>query len=80
MKVYEKPQILIERFELSQNVAACDWDMNNSADKNTCFADGSDEFLPNLFISGNEGCKITEEMVQDYCITSATTGSATFNS
>ena len=80
MKKYEKPQILIERFELSQNVAACDWDMNNASDKYTCFGDGSDEGYENLFVSENSLCDITEDIIQEYCYTPAATGNATFNS
>ena len=31
MKVYEKPRVYIERFELSQHIAACAWDMTTRA-------------------------------------------------
>ena len=34
-KVYEKPQVYMERFELSQNVAVCDYQFNGK-DINTC--------------------------------------------
>ena len=34
-KVYEKPQVYMERFELSQNVAICDYQFNGK-DINNC--------------------------------------------
>lgn len=34
-KVYEKPQVYMERFELSQNVAVCDYKLA-SGDPNSC--------------------------------------------
>lgn len=54
-KVYEKPQIYMERIELSQNIALCDYqleqgDPNSCAIKNDRFdADGGD--LKGGFIS-----------------------------
>ena len=34
-KVYEKPQVYMERFELSQNIALCDWKLG-SGDPTSC--------------------------------------------
>lgn len=45
-KVYKKPMVYIEKFELSQNIAACGWDMNQET-KETCEAwgDTSEDFF-----------------------------------
>lgn len=37
MKKYVKPELFYESFELSQNIAACGWDLN-SADIDNCRA------------------------------------------
>lgn len=42
-KVYEKPQVYMERFELSQNVAVCDYKLA-SGDPNSCKIE-KDNFL-----------------------------------
>ena len=44
MKVYEKPRITIERFELSQHIAACAWDMTNQSDEYNCTAQADTEW------------------------------------
>ena len=66
-KVYEKPQVYMERFELSQNVAVCDYQFNGK-DINTCKitedryeADGVD--LAGGFMSENT-CKFAASL---YC-------------
>lgn len=39
MKSYVKPQLFIESYELSQHVAACQWDwINLKSDSGDCFA------------------------------------------
>lgn len=76
MKKYEKPQIIIECFELSQNVADCTWNMNHAPD-GQCTGDGSDKGLPILFNQGLD-CVVYENNIEDYCYTVAMSGKVTF--
>lgn len=36
MKKYIKPEIYFERFEMSQQIAACDYDSNNTSNDISC--------------------------------------------
>ena len=76
MKKYEKPQIIIECFELSQNVADCTWNMNYS-DNGTCTGNGSDKGLPQLF-SDSQGCIVYPDVFEDYCYTNSQSGKNIF--
>ena len=65
MKKYVKPELFFESFELSQQIAACEFDSNNSIDGNptgNCkFTGGDDSFFPGLVIfldrCGNDGSR-----------------------
>ncbi len=61
MKTYVKPEIYFESFELSQNIAACDWELNNN-DVSACTSDGGGY---TRFSSGNENCEAEDV----YCYT-----------
>lgn len=67
MKKYTKPMIYFEEFELSQNIAACGWDMLQ-ADKDSCAAQG-DEALGNpgitIFTVAVETCEVKD--YEQYC-------------
>lgn len=80
MKVYEKPRVYIERFELSQHIAACAWDMSNSKNINECSAtvDPSCGYPDgvNMFTGENSLCNLTEA----YCYTNGNTNVNIFNS
>lgn len=81
MKKYEKPRVYIERFELSQHIASCAWDMSNSKNVEECSAVGDPEWdLPalNAFLDGNEKC--TYGPIEDYCYTNSGYAANIFNS
>ncbi len=83
MKVYEKPRVYIERFELSQHIAACAWDMTNQSDQNQCTAVGDSEWgLPGLaMFTDTPRCDFTPEAFgDDFCYTVGTEGGNLFNS
>ena len=40
MKNYVKPELFFESYELSQNIAACGWDMKNQSQPGACQAEG----------------------------------------
>jgi len=71
-KVYEKPQVYMERFELSQNIALCDYQLgsgspqscNITADR---FKDDGEDFRGG-FVS-NDHCSIITSV---YCYTDGT--------
>lgn len=58
MKKYVKPELFYERFELSQHIADCAWELTNST-KDTCSATADPVKLPgfaNLFAHTTSGC------------------------
>ena len=77
MKAYVKPELFYESFELSQNIAACGWDMINNTDKGSCYAvadgditDGNNNESGAIFpdmvkLFVNEDCTVNEV----YCYT-----------
>ena len=77
-KVYEKPQVYMERFELAEHIAGCSLDITGS-DENSCTGTGiiNGDKIPNLFISSNGAC---ETVIEGYCYTSASINLATINS
>lgn len=84
MKAYVKPELIFERYELSQHVAACAFDLN-SADENVCDFQ-SDKKGEKIFgvegvsIFANAGiCENTD--VDSYCYqANGVNGWTTFNS
>lgn len=69
MKKYVKPELVYERFELTQHIADCAWELTNST-KYTCSAQADPDFLPglpNLFVAEVNGCQITSDAYQNYC-------------
>lgn len=80
MKKYVKPQIVYERYVLSQNIADCTWELKNSGDINTCVGDGTNKgFAAKLFMPEN-GCDFAEDKLEEYCYTVATSGKVVFQS
>ncbi|MBE6950334.1 MAG: hypothetical protein E7451_03240 [Ruminococcaceae bacterium] len=67
MKTYVKPQLFFESYELSQNIAACGYDMNSSFGSCTAKVDPS-HGLPDLgitfFLETQGACDVTPQI---YC-------------
>ena len=86
MKVYVKPEVRIEKFNLSKHIAACAFDMSNSKNKDECVAVGDavgEKFgVPNivLFSDNNTSCIEKDSVWNMYCYTNGTSGNNTFNS
>lgn len=79
MKKYVKPELFYESFELSQQIAACDYDHKGSlADVTVCGFTGPHPFKPGVyttfFLDGVAACA---ESAEGYCITNST--NANFN-
>ena len=71
MKKYVKPMVAVERYELSQNISNCAWELN-TATKETCQATADEDFLGSgwsgpLFMTQN-GCTYKSDGgYEDYC-------------
>ncbi len=77
MKNYVKPELFFESYELSQNIAACGWDMNQ-AEPSTCEAVPDADFnMPGIvaFVDGNADCNWKGEK-WDYCYENSSDGNA----
>lgn len=81
MKVYEKPKVYFERFELSQHVADCGWELQ-SVNENVCYATGDTSwgypddmkaFTPEVVNS----CEVEPE---GYCYTNGSSSIGLFRS
>ena len=72
MKNYVKPELFFESYELSQNIAACGWDMNNN-DPATCEAKGDTAWgNPSeivVFANANKECMTN---LEGYCYENST--------
>lgn len=78
MKKYIKPELIFERFELSQQIAACDFDSQGTANDGSCSFTGQNTVTGeqvNIFLS-TDSCKVIAE---GYCYHSST-GYSVFNS
>lgn len=79
-KVYEKPWVHMERFELAEHIASCKFDFQGSTDATSCYAtgklDGFDETIQ-IFNSGVSGCLLEDD---NSCMYTQEDSSATFNS
>lgn len=76
MKKYVKPELILERFELTEQIASCKFDSNNtSMDVANCWFTGSDEDFGighgTYFIDSNVNCTIKFE---GYCYHASTNG------
>lgn len=81
MKKYVKPELFYERYELSQHIADCAWEMNYSADKGTtCVGTPDDKKLAGmegtLFVSGT--CTYDYFNSEDFCVENSMPGVNTF--
>lgn len=83
MKSYEKPRAYIERFELSQHIAACAWDMSNHYDQNICTAKSDPDWgmFPDLIMFTDVSrCTVTPDISEDFCYTVSDEHNNLFNS
>lgn len=82
MKKYVKPELFYERYELSQHIADCAWELQANSDT-SCHAEPDDNDYPgfsNLFHAQQIGCVMTTDQWQDYCYTNGAEGYNLFKS
>lgn len=77
MKKYVKPELFFERYELSQHIADCAWELTYA--QNSCKATADEDKLPGfepLFTTTTDGCVNTTDdgKYQDYCYTNGAVG------
>lgn len=76
-KTYEKPQVYMERFELAEHIATCNFKVN-SGDEWSCTATGTLEGdSSTLFADENTSCL---DHYEGYCYTSSQAFVSVFNS
>lgn len=82
MKKYEKPRAYIERFELSQHIAACAWDMSNMKSVNECSAvvDPEHTGMSGIVAFNDTVSKCIDGPIEVYCYTKDIEGFNIFNS
>ena len=67
MKKYVKPELFYERYELTEQIAACSWDAYNQMDETNCaFSGDKSTGLEGLyaFTDSSKGCEFVPE---NYC-------------
>ena len=65
MKNYVKPELFFESYELSQNIAACGWDMKNQNQPGDCQALGDAEHgNPGILVFTEGKC---DNVLESYC-------------
>jgi hypothetical protein len=88
-KTYEKPMVMFENFELSQNIAACAWDVVNLKTPEECGALGDEENFNQpaitIFADGKSFCEISSGDYEDmtgekFCYTVSSDSFTIFNS
>lgn len=80
MKKYVKPMLTLERFELSQNIANCAWELNlASQDDCVAYADKAifGDMNGFLFTKARACTYKTDDGYEDYCYQNG--GSSPFN-
>ena len=66
-KTYEKPLVMYEKFELSQNIAACAWDVSGPTSLEECGAIGDEEnFNQPAITIFNDGVSACQISIGDY--------------
>ena len=68
MKKYIKPELFYERYELSQHIADCAWELQFADDQNCIAIPDQDDYPdhPNLF-TDYDRCGMTPDALEAYC-------------
>lgn len=80
MKVYEKPRVYIERFELTQHIATCAYDMSDFKTIEDCSADSG---VGEIYFLDSRVCKDLvrpDGTLEDFCYTNGSSENNIFNS
>ncbi len=78
MRAYVKPELFYENFELAQNIAACQWDYDNTlTNPELCYAVSDDWSDMDVRVFNNSLCNTGNE---SYCYEPGNGGQGLFNS
>jgi len=77
MKKYVKPVLFYEHFELSQHIADCAWELNNTDD---CSASPDSGKLPGAPENAFASLGACDYVPEDYCYTTGAPGTNVFKS
>ena len=80
-KVYEKPQVYMERFELAEHIAGCSLTLN-AADEFSCTGNGFINGIETLVFASMNVCNPDDGIanVEGYCYTPGSMSVANINS
>ena len=79
MKKYVKPELIFESFEMSQQIAACDYDSNNTSSDEGCrFTGINKDFGVEMSIFMTQG--VCDIVAESYCYHNSSGGYGIFNS
>lgn len=79
-KVYEKPQVYMERFELAEHIAGCSLTMNQATEFDCTGSGTIDGIQMNVFVDKNICDGNNAANVEGYCYTNGSINVATINS
>ena len=84
MKKYVKPELFYERYELSQHIADCAWELT-SAKPEDCAAVGDEKLFgegyPDLLFTDTAGsCTLLDKDYEDFCYQAGTSPFMVMNS
>ena len=80
MKKYVKPELFFERYELSQHIADCTWEMNYNGGIDNCTGNAVDkgyDETQKLFLDINL-CTLNANDFGEWCNMASTTSKVTF--
>ena len=85
MKKYVKPELFYERYELSQHIADCAWEMNQGSKENCNASPDLEIFFwlteENTLFTDTPRCNMIPGVhTEDYCYQSGADGMSTHNS
>lgn len=80
MKKYKKPEVVYERYELSQSVADCTWELVQNNDIYNCVGDASDKGIDIVLFTPTAKCSMTEQELEEMCYTTMAGGKVVFMS
>lgn len=83
MKKYVKPELFYERYELTEQIADCAWELLQGDDHGGCRVAGDEKNgLGGLYIftSEDQGCNVLNPSTELYCYTNGAGGYNSFMS
>lgn len=75
MKKYVKPQVILERYELSHTIAACGWNLTLSSEESCVAVPGPSVSMPGITLfTETPRCGLDSEDYEGYCYQNGANG------